>query len=58
METIKVNPWSADQGDFVVINAADFDPLLHTAFDAQPKKQAATPKNALKDLGGNSGIGG
>lgn len=28
-ETIRVKPWSDDQGDFVEINAADFDPDFH-----------------------------
>ena len=59
METIKVKPWDVSQGDFVVINAADFDPSLHIALDAQPKKPAATSKNAIKDLSGdNVGLGG
>lgn len=28
-KTLKVKPWGEDQGDFVVINEADFDPDLH-----------------------------
>lgn len=33
MQTIQVKPWSDDQGDFVVINADEFDPAVHVAFD-------------------------
>ena len=32
-ETVKVKPWGKDQGEFVVINAADFDPKVHTLAD-------------------------
>ena len=32
-ETIRVKPWGKDQGEFVVINADDFDPKIHTAHD-------------------------
>lgn len=32
--TVKVKPWGKDQGEFVVINAADFDPKVHTLADA------------------------
>lgn len=28
-KTLKVKPWGEGQGDFVVINEADFDPDLH-----------------------------
>lgn len=56
--TIKVKPWGPDQGDFVVINEADFDPAVHTRFEAgdgaphsdprldppAPKKRAAKRK--------------
>ena len=33
-ETVRVKPWGKDQGEFVLINAADFDPKVHTPFDA------------------------
>lgn len=36
---IKVAPWGDDQGDFVLINEADFDPKFHTHIVA-PKKAA------------------
>lgn len=29
VETVKVKPWGADQGDFVLINKADFNPEEH-----------------------------
>lgn len=35
-ETIKVKPWGKGQGDFVEINADEFDPKLHTPIDAAP----------------------
>lgn len=28
--TMKVKPWGEGQGDYVEINAADFDPKIHT----------------------------
>lgn len=44
METIKVKPWGKDQGDFVVINKADFDPEVHKLLESEPEgaKKAAT----------------
>lgn len=35
METINVKPWGKGQGDFVVINKADFDPKFHQLLDAE-----------------------
>lgn len=35
-ETMKVKPWSNDQGDFVLINKEDFDPKKHEEFK-EPK---------------------
>lgn len=31
-----VQPWAADQGDYVRIAAADFDPAAHTEYGAAP----------------------
>ena len=48
METIKVKSWGKDQGEFVLINASDFDPAVHVKFDddkAQETKQERKPKN-------------
>jgi hypothetical protein len=36
--TIRVKPSSPEQGEFVIINEADFDPDLHERFDAAPEK--------------------
>lgn len=33
MKTIKVRPWGKGQGDFVLINEADFNPGFHKRFD-------------------------
>lgn len=32
-KTVKVKPWGEGQGDYVEINAADFDPAIHAPFD-------------------------
>lgn len=34
IETVKVKPWSDDQGDYVLINKDDFNPELHELLDA------------------------
>lgn len=34
-EVIKVKPWGKDQGEYVLINAEDFDAAVHVKFDAQ-----------------------
>jgi hypothetical protein len=39
MDTIKVKPWGKDQGDFVLINAEDFDPEKHEKIE-QPHEGA------------------
>lgn len=33
MQTMKVKPWAEGQGDYVVINADDFDAAVHEALD-------------------------
>lgn len=50
-QTIKVKPWSADQGDHVVIDADSFNPEFHVPLDppepepkARKTKADATPK--------------
>jgi len=43
IETIKVMPWGKGQGDFVVINASDFDSKTHKKYTEPPK---AKPKAA------------
>ena len=45
VEVVKVKPWGKGQGDFVEINAEDFDSKIHTKYSepkAKPKKKAAT----------------
>jgi hypothetical protein len=41
--TVKVKPWGKDQGEFVEINADDFDPKVHEHLDA-PEKAKVAPK--------------
>ena len=38
METIKVKPWGEGQGDYVVINAEDFDQEQHEKLEDEPKR--------------------
>jgi hypothetical protein len=33
MQTMKVKPWGAGQGDHVVINREDFNPAVHEPLD-------------------------
>lgn len=40
METINVKPWGKDQGGFVVINKADFDPKVHELLDSEEPEGA------------------
>lgn len=40
--TMKVKPWSKDQGEFVEINVEDFDPKVHTPLNAD-EAAAAKP---------------
>jgi hypothetical protein len=46
IETMKVKPWGADQGDHVIINAEDFDPKIHTALDEKPAPKPRAKKDA------------
>lgn len=41
-ETIKVKPWGADQGDYVLINAADFDAATHERYEEPSGEGEAT----------------
>lgn len=41
--TIKVKPWGDGQGDFVVINKADFDAAVHQLHDDAPAAETAPP---------------
>lgn len=33
VHTVKVKPWGKDQGAFVEINEADFDPAVHQLYE-------------------------
>ena len=53
MGTMKVIPWSSDQGEFVIINQSDFDPMIHKEYipeDLEKPKRAskATKQEAEK----------
>jgi hypothetical protein len=55
-KTLKVEPWGDDQGDFVLIDADNFDENLHTLIDdgsrGAPKEgTAAFIKAKLDELG-------
>lgn len=49
---IKVLPWSEDQGEFVEINADDFDPELHQRFEEEEPAPAPAKKVAAKKKAG------
>lgn len=44
IETIKVQPWGKVQGDYIEINADDFDPAKHKKWPAE----TAAPKPRAK----------
>lgn len=46
METIKVKPWGKDQGEYVLIDAADFDPEKHQKLDDHAPAKKSTKKPA------------
>ena len=54
MVTIKINPWDPQQGEFVVIDAADFDPSKHERFPGDdtpiPGKYDFMPRAQLIEL--------
>ena len=41
MKTVKVKPWSKDQGDYVLINELDFDPKIHAIYEEVEQKEPA-----------------
>lgn len=49
MKTMKVKPWGKNQGDYVIINAEDFDPSKHEEYVDDMK--AAPPVTARKKKG-------
>jgi hypothetical protein len=40
-KTVRVRPWGKDQGDFVEVNEAEFDPSFHVLLDAEPPADRA-----------------
>lgn len=56
--TIKVKPWGEGQGDFVIINEADFDPAVHQRFEAEGGHAPAAPGLDPFDHDGDGNPGG
>jgi hypothetical protein len=56
--TVKVKPWGKGQGEFVEINADDFDPDIHEHFDAAPAAAVLDPAFAKFDGDGDGKPGG
>lgn len=48
MDTMNVKPWGKGQGDFVVINKADFDPAVHDASNEMILDGAKKASDGLK----------
>jgi len=42
-KTVRVKPWSPDQGDYVVINESDYDPDKHGPLIAPPPPVPVAP---------------
>jgi hypothetical protein len=51
METMKVKPWGIGQGDFVLINAEDFDPAVHEPLNGEVAVKASEDVDAPKRRG-------
>jgi hypothetical protein len=47
-DVIKVKPWAADQGDYVLINAEDFDGEKHVLFDVPQEVERKKPGRPAK----------
>lgn len=42
--TVKINPVSPEQGDYIIINETDFDPKKHTLYvPAKPRRTERSP---------------
>ena len=53
MDIILCKPWGKDQGDFVRLDASQFDPAVHELYDpaaapAEPAAQDDAPKGKTK----------
>ena len=44
VQTIKVKPTDPEQGEYVVINEADFDPAVHERFEVVASKRGRKPE--------------
>ena len=52
MQTMKVKPWGTGQGDFVLIDVANFDPSVHEPLEHVKATSAVTStKYEIKHLG-------
>jgi len=49
MSTMKIMPSDKSQGDYVVINASDFDDEIHKEFK-EPKKRGPKPKKEAEEV--------
>jgi len=52
LKTIKVMPWGSDQGDFVLINAVDYDPKTHKLYEVTQDEKGLTVAELKKALDG------
>jgi hypothetical protein len=50
-ETMKVKPWGKDQGEFVEINAEDFDPAKHEEYSVGQGAASAPAAAPVKPSG-------
>jgi hypothetical protein len=50
MQTMKVKPWSDDQGDHVLINVDDFDPDKHEALEGKSPEASGESEGEEQDI--------
>lgn len=55
---IRVKPWGKDQGEFVEINACDFDPAVHSRFGTSGGDAPAAARPDPLDHDGDGHRGG
>jgi len=49
MDVMKVKPWGKGQGDYVEINAEDFDPKLHKKYEDKATAKSAEKKESKSE---------
>lgn len=49
IETVRVKPAHASQGEWVVINKADFDPAAHVLYDDAPPAEPKRSNGKKRD---------